>query len=189
MQRVVGLDISLTSTGLAIITRRVEGSTLVNTHTITSRGKRDDGLAERAERIADLASHIATLLGNPKLVVIESPAFGARGGSTLDRSGLWWRVVGELAARNVPTAVCPPTVRAKFATGKGNADKAAVSAAVARLWPDLEVANSDEADAVALAHAGAVRLGWDVETLARHHDCLAGIRWPGNLETTGEEAA
>lgn len=181
MDRVAGIDTSLTSSGVAIITRRVSGDCIATTTTITSRGKRDDGLPERANRMTGLAGDIDRAAGPAVLVVIENPAHGAKGGSPMDRHHLWWLVVARLITRGVPVALCAPATRAKFATGTGRADKAAVSAAVTRLWPGLELANSDEADALALAHAGAVRLGWEVPTLQRHHDALAGIRWPANL--------
>lgn len=181
MIRIAGLDTSLTSTGIGIITRRVSGDCLATATTITSRGKRNDGLPERATRIAGLAEAIDHAVGSVALAVIENPAHGSRGGSPMDRHYLWWLVVSKLIARGVPVAVCAPATRAKFATGSGKADKAAVSAAITRLWPELELTNSDEADAVCLAHAGAVRLGWPVETLQRHRDALAAIHWPADL--------
>lgn len=99
----------------------------------------------------------------------------------MDHHHLWWLVVARLLGRGVPVAVCAPATRARFATGNERADKAAMSAAVARLWPAVEITHSDVADAVALAHAGAVRLGWPVSTLQRHRDALDGVRWPVDL--------
>lgn len=189
MERIAGLDLSLTSCGVGVITRRGDGTCIANCSTFTSRGKRDDGLPERAARIADLAAGVVRHAANAELVVIEGPSHGSRGGSPLDRHGLWWRVAAELIGRGVPVAVCAPATRAKFAAGSGRADKAAVSSAVSRLWPDLSVANADEADAVALAHAGAVRLGWDVVTLERHRDALWAVRWPDGLAPLSEPAA
>jgi Holliday junction resolvasome RuvABC endonuclease subunit len=181
MDRIAGLDLSLTSCGIGVITRRSDHSCIANCTTITSRGKRDDGLPQRAARIAALAADVVRPASTASLVVLEGPSYGSRGGSPLDRHGLWWRVAGELLERGVPLAVCAPATRAKFAAGSGKADKAAVSSAVSRLWPQLDISNADEADAVVLAHTGAVRLGWDVVTLERHRDALAAIRWPAGL--------
>ncbi len=178
MQRVVGLDLSLTCTGIAVITRRVDGSTIANATSITSRGKRDDGLIERAARIADLASAIDRSTSVAVLAVIEAPVYNAKGGSPLDRSFLWWSVVSELIHRGIPVAPVAPTKLKKAVTGSGAADKAAVAAAVTRLWPDVELGNSDQGDALALAHLGAVHLGWSVETLQRHRDAVGGIAFP-----------
>ena len=182
LERIVGLDLSLTSCGVGVITRRVDDTCIAACSTITSRGRRGDGLTERAGRIGALAGEVALAAVPAALVVVEGPSHGSRGGSPLDRHGLWWAVGQELVARSVPVAVCAPATRARFAAGSGKADKAAVSAAVARLWPDLTISNADEADAVALAHAGAVRRGWPVETLARHRDALAAVRWPAGLD-------
>lgn len=135
MQRVAGIDTSLTSSGIGIITRRGDGVCLASATTITSRGRRADGLPERATRITELAQAIDRAVGPVVLAVVESPAHGAQGGSPMDRHHLWWLIVGRLLARGVPVAVCAPATRAKFATGTGRADKAAVAAAIARLWP------------------------------------------------------
>lgn len=178
MDRIVGIDLSLTSCGIGVITRRSGGTCIANCSTIVSRGRRADGLPERAARIARLAADVVHHAAGAVLVVVEGPSHGSRGGSPLDRHGLWWRVAGELLDRGVPLAVCAPATRAKFAAGSGRADKAAVSSAVSRLWPELELANADEADAVALAHAGAVALGWDVVTLSRHREALSAVAWP-----------
>jgi len=188
MDRIAGIDISLTSTGLAVITRRTDGTTLATTTTITSRGRRADGLPERATRIAELTTAIDHAAGPCVLAVIEGPAHGATGGSPLDRHHLWWSVIDHLLARGVPVAVCAPATRARFATGNGRADKAAVSAAATRLWPELVIGNADEADALVLVHAGAVALGWSVPTLERHRESLAAIRWPAGL-TVREQVA
>lgn len=178
MERIAGIATNLTSSGIGIITRRVTGDCLVSATMLTSRGQRGDGLAERATRIAGLAEAIDHAAGAVALAVIEVPSRGCKGGSPMDDHHLWWLVVGRLLGRGVPVAVCTPATRARFATGNERADKAAMSAAVARLWPAVEITTSDVADAVALAHAGAVRCGWPVSTLPRHHDALAGIRWP-----------
>lgn len=176
--RVVGLDLSLTSCGVAVVSRRVDGTTLATCASFTSKGKRADSVADRARRIATLASEVTTGLANPDLVVVEGQSHGSRGGSIVDRAGLWWRVIDGLVARSVPVAVCPPKTRAKAMTGNGSADKAAVSAAVKGLWPDLQIDNGDESDALSLAHLGAVCLGWAVPTLQRHRDALRAIEWP-----------
>jgi Holliday junction resolvasome RuvABC endonuclease subunit len=184
MDRIVGVDTSLTSTGLAVITSRTDGTTLATTTTITSRGRRDDGLPERNTRIHELAGAIDHAAGPCVLAVVEGPAHGSKGGSPLDRHHLWWLVVSGLLARGAPVAVCAPATRARFATGNGRADKAAVSAAISRCWPDLPIENADEADALVLAQAGAVAMGWAVVTLQRHHDALEAIRWPAGWDRT-----
>lgn len=178
MHRVCGLDTSLTATGIAIITQRTNGTCIANTTTITSRGQRADTLTTRAQRITTLRNTILDTIHRPQLVVIEGPSHGSKGGSPLDRHGLWWHTITALIETETPVAVCAPTTRAKFATGTGTADKAAVAAAITRLWPTTHLSNTDEADALVLAHTAAVFLGWDVPTLQRHRDALPAITWP-----------
>jgi len=181
MERIAGIATGLASSGIGIITRRVTGDCLVSVTALTSRGQRGDGLAERATRIAGLAEAIDRAAGPVALAVIEVPSRGGKGGFPMDHHHLWWLVVARLVGRGVPVAVCAAVTRARFATGNERADKAAMSGAVARLWPGVEITHSDVADAVALAHAGAVRLGWPVSILSCHRDALAGIRWPVDL--------
>ena len=159
---IAGVDLSLTSTGVATIT-----STMTNVWTIPTKGKRADPLSDRGVRLRGIADQVLQLTAAADLVVIEGPGYGAPGGSTWDRAGLWWLVVSRLQRLDVPVVVVAPTTRAKYATGKGNADKAAVAVAVAKLFPALEINNSDEADSLALAHLGAVGRGLFTASEAR----------------------
>lgn len=178
MKRIAGADLSLTSSGVAIITQRTDLSCIVNATTITSRGRRGDGLPERLIRIATLAEEIDRAIGTAELVVLEAPSYGSKTASPVDIHHLWMSTAARLTTRGVPIALCVPATRAKALTGSGKGDKAAVAAAVSRLWPDLTLSNSDEADAVALAHLGAIRLGWNVQVLQRHLDAIDAVRWP-----------
>lgn len=172
---IVGLDLSLTCTGIATI---LPGG-WVQTAAITSRGKRDDTLAQRAQRIRDLADRIFdyTPPGHVE-VIIESPSHGQPGGSIWDRAGLWWLIANRLIECHVPVHHAAPTTVKKWIAGKGNADKGAVAAAVQKLFPDLTIGTSDEADALALAHIAAVRAGYSVPTRAGHNpDGWAAVKW------------
>lgn len=181
MERVVGLDLSLTSTGIGVVTRRVDGRCLASASTVVSRGKRADVLTDRDKRIGEIVRDVIRVADRATLVVVETLYSGSKGGSLIDRAGLWWRVVHSMHHHDVPVATCVPTTRAKFAAGSGKADKAVVAAAVSRQWPDLTAANNDEYDAVALAHAGAMWLGWNVPELAHQRETVAsstGLVWP-----------
>ena len=179
MRFVAGIDLSMTSTGIAKI---FEDSVQTSNTTVQSKGKRADDLATRSGRLNALAQAVVEAVTGPTqrpdLVVIEAPSYGSTGASSWDRAGLWWLVVTKLHRLDIPVALCAPTTRAKYATGKGNADKAAVAAAAARLFPDVEISNSDEADALILAHIGAARAGYPVGALQRHHDALQSVHFP-----------
>lgn len=173
LTHVVGIDLSLASTGLAV--HHQDGT--IGTDTITTKGHRGETLAERWARIRRIRDEIRHWLATDRLVVIEGPAGAAPGGSTWDRAGLWWAVV-DLAMQRCPVAVVVPSTRAKWATGNGRADKAAVAVAMSKRAPGVELANSDEADALALAWMGAQWLGWRPVRNKVEQACLDVARWP-----------
>lgn len=174
--RVVGIDPSLAGTGVASVDpSRVDVDTFATTPTT------QPTFIDRDQRLQRIADMVARYVGHTTdLVVIEGPALAKASPHTWDRAGLWWRIVHRLHVARVPVAVCPPTVRAKWATGKGNAGKSAVVAAIARMWPSVPLANDNVADALALATMAAQRLDLTtpIKPLARHRDALDGVAWP-----------
>lgn len=178
-RRVVGVDLSLTGTGIVIIDSRCAPGL----HTFGSTGKRADDLPTRSYRLRTIANHVMTHAHDADLVMLEGPAITRQGGSNWDRAGLWWLVVDNLDTRKI--VVIPPTQVKSFAAGKGNADKAAVAVGMARLWGDVTAANDNEWDALALATMGAQHLGLDVPSRGHHAGVLAKVSWPD----TTEEAA
>lgn len=179
----IGLDLSLTSTGIAVI----GSDQTVTVSRVQSKGSKTATLNDRRERIhkLDLAifQHIVNAhehsLTGPPLVVIEAPSFGqARQGGQHDRSGLWWLVVSR-AGQYYDIAEVAPATRSKYATGKGNAAKDAVLAAVVRRYPQVDVTGNDEADALILAAMGARHLGQPIDDLPKTHlAAMDAVRWP-----------
>lgn len=163
MSTVIGLDLSLTATGLA----EVQDGEVVTTYRVKSAGKKDDNLAAREERLSSLADQIIEWVlegDDPDLVVIESPAYGAKFGSPHDRSGLWWMVVKALRREGFPIATVAPMSRAKYGTGRGNARKPDVLEAVrVNYGPYVAspygIPDDNVADAILLAAMGARILG------------------------------
>lgn len=181
VRSVTGIDLSMTSTGVAWI--GADGDTL--TRSVTSKGKATDDLEARATRIRRLTEDIAYQVPFGELVVIESPSFGSAGAGTWDRSGLWWSVVLFLMDENSNgIAMVAPTTLKKWLTGSGRAEKNTVGVHVGRLFPTTEIKTDDEADALGLAHLGACKLGLPVSRLAIHNDkALAEVKaqWPREL--------
>lgn len=169
---IVGVDLSLTATGVAC--RHGVG-------TITSNGHRDATLTDRHHRMMRLREEVLTWCRDADLVVIESPSLGssARHNHAHDRSGLWWLTVHALHASDIPVAAVTPASRAKYATGKGNASKDEVLAAVVRRYTEPAVGNNNEADALVLAAMGHDALGDPLVTLpATHRTALTAVTWP-----------
>ncbi len=160
---IVGLDFSLTATGVCAIT---DGEA----ECITVGSKKEDAWYEFPERVESIAGQADSWLAPDRhggsgsvadvQLVLESPAFAARS-SSLDRLfGGWWIFAHSLMwifSYSPPLLVTPSQVK-KFATGKGNAGKDEVLLAVARRYPDVQIKNNNEADALVLAAIGAAAM-------------------------------
>lgn len=175
---ILGIDVSLTCTGLAV----AKFGTITETFAVKTKPS-GDSLLDRNNRIGDIFLGVQDFIASvrPALAVIEAPSLASKYGQPHERSGVWWGIVTELHNRQIPVAEVAPTARAKYGTGKGNAAKADVHAAVkaryARL--DLPIKTNDEADAVILAAMGARHLGQPVDDVS--DDQLAAmekVAWP-----------
>lgn len=167
-QRVLGCDLSLTSSGIA--------SSLGWSETITPRRLR--GL----DRLRHLAGAVADLVGDGyQLAVIEGPSYrhGAQRGHD-ELSALRWMVRDRLDRAGLPVAIASPSSVKLWATGRGGAPKTEVARAMDALYPGsglLIGAHYDRADALALAAMGAA---WIAETASAgpQQRALAGVAWP-----------
>lgn len=157
---VIGLDPSLTSTGLAhvdLITNPF-GTPLVTTHRVRSKGRKDDDWEDRWDRINALREDVLAHVPDGSLVVIEAPAYASTTGSMFDRTCYWRDLARDLRDRKA-CVVCPvaPQVRMRYATGYGggaNAGKDNVLASVIKRYPTLNVTGNDIADGVIFAMIG-----------------------------------
>ncbi|GAA1992699.1 hypothetical protein GCM10009718_33010 [Isoptericola halotolerans] len=178
--KIVGLDLSLTSTGVAAI---CDDDTVPAPYAFVDRiTSKPSGstLEARNRRLAIIVDAVhGWVHDGADLVVIEGLAYSSTSGKAAERAGLWWLVVHRLIANGYPVAEVPPTSRAKYATGTGNAAKDAVLAAVVRRYPDVEVTGNDEADSLILAAMGARWLGHPIDDLPKSHlDAMTKVQWP-----------
>lgn len=172
--KVVGVDYSMTSTGVAI--------TGGHTHRVTSKGKADDSLTARQHRLMVIAGRIEELAEGADLVVIEGPSYSSKGAHTHDRSGGWWLVVANLIDQGHLVVEVPPALRMTYATGRGNARKDQVLAETVKRYPDWDVSGNDIADALVLCALGCDWAGHPlVELPQTHRRALAKIAWPASL--------
>jgi crossover junction endodeoxyribonuclease RuvC len=182
---IVGVDLSLTSTGLCA----VRAGKIEALHCVRSTGTDADTIAQTARRIHELEWRIFDWIDGDgaDLVVLEGPSNNSRFGKPHERSGLWWRLTDHLVAKGYPIVVVRPTQRAKYGTGNGNSKKPAVWAAVKERYLPLvperagKLANNDIGDAVILASMASRAYGYPVEpeTLSESIlDSLKGVSWP-----------
>lgn len=157
---VVGLDLSLTSTGVAVVTDR--GRVAVGR--VRSEGKRSDSIRARSERLDSIACEVFAQARLANLVVVERQ-IGQSTGSTHDRSGLWWQVVGELCRVPVPVVAVVPQHMKIYLTGRGTkvGKDETLAAAIKRYGHLVDLSNNDEAEALGLAAMGARHLGFPLE--------------------------
>lgn len=177
MLKLVGLDLSLTGTGVAWSGDR-HGRPTLGMRTVRS-GR--DG----HERLRDICVEVAAICRyNPHLVVIEG-LFVAHNNNTLQLAELHGLIKQQLWANGVPYVLVAPQTRAVYATGNGRADKAAVKAAVEQRYGRL-CATTDEADALVLLCMAADRYGQPIGTPLgepapvpqRCRRALSAVRWP-----------
>jgi hypothetical protein len=170
LYRVAGLDISLTGTGIA---------TAGGTTRVPTKGRRAASIADRHARLRYITGRVLDEVGTVDLACVEGPSHASMGqAGHHDLSGLWWRIVGALADRDIPVAVIPPMSRAKYATGRGNSRKTVVLDA-ARTRYGAILPSDDEADALILRAMGLHHLGQPLaEVPDGHCAALAGCQWP-----------
>lgn len=166
MIRVLGLDLSTASSGLAM----PDGTC----HTLRPRTKNDPG--RRLHEILMLVEPYLRL-AKAQLAVIEIPVVG-RNGTTTRRI---IEVVGVIRARlhehDVRDAEVIATSLKLFATGSGNADKQKVTGYVRNYGG--KVANDDEADAWILRAMGLYAHGELVVPREPFRDeAVRKVRWP-----------
>lgn len=173
--KIVGLDLSLASTGVAVITDH--GTT---THTICSKPTKTPTLLNRTARLYGIKETVLDHVRGADLAVIEAPAYDSRTGFQHERSGLWWAVVKGCLSLGIETVEVTQGSVKKYATGKGNAHKDQVLAAVVRRYLEILVDGNDQADALVLAAMGARAYGRPIETSLPqlHLDAMRGVQWP-----------
>lgn len=166
---IVGIDLSLTSTGISLSNCQVAVSSKY-------RG---------IERIADLTDQIFNVMTNAfpvdtVAVVVEGYSFASRSSHAHSAGELGGVFRYRLWLQGIPWIDVPPTNRAKFATGRGGASKtevvSSVSARTGLVWSGKGA--DDMCDAFILEEMGKTVLGkgqfsWPAKNL----EALDKIDW------------
>jgi len=176
---VLGVDLSLTSTGLAgvAVEGPREGNPNPQVHVETERVQ--SRLAGH-DRLEEILTRVVRVARTAQLVVIEGLAFAAHD-TGRQGAGLSWLVRHELWREGVPVALVPPANRIQYALGKGVGSKDVVLAATVLRYRQLAtVQGNDEADALLLAAMGSRHLGRPIEEElpAKHLAALTKAAWP-----------
>lgn len=176
---VIGLDPSLTGTGLASSNGWCDVIGYKRART------KDPGITQlphpdRLTAMRGLVTRVLEHIGTPTLVVLELPAVSRSGGGAHERGWLWWQLYNQLHKRHIPIGLLAPNARALYATGRGNAPKTLVVDNIARRFPNWHTEGNDNAaDAVALMAAGRDWLGHPITNLPQtHRAALNKAIWP-----------
>jgi Holliday junction resolvasome RuvABC endonuclease subunit len=171
--RVLGLDLSLTATGIADPTGRL--------FTIKPRGRRG------MQRLAYIRNRILEQVAlGTDLVAIEGYSYASKGSSGVSLGELGGVIRLALWEAGTPLAEVPPSCLKKYATGRGNASKDEVLVAcVKRLG--LEPRSNNESDAAWLRAMALDHCGQPLVSLPETHlAALGSITWP---DLAGRSAA
>lgn len=174
MTATVGLDLSMTSTGVAI---HIDGATTL--HRVQSKpcptgppdakskGKPTQTHRDKAKRFNLIRARVLGLFPEGSTVYIEGPSYASTGSGAHDIAGNWWLMVHELMfVWECDVFVVSPAQRCQYATGKGagaEAGKDRVLAAAIRRYPDLDITGNDVADAVVLMALGCRHQGAPID--------------------------
>jgi Holliday junction resolvasome RuvABC endonuclease subunit len=171
---VSGLDLSLTSTGAARL-NLAQGTAELTRLRTRLRGH---------DRLDYLLAGVDAWTHDSDLVAMEGPSYGSMSGrGHHEGAGLWWLVAHRLYRAGRQVAVVSPSALKIYATGRGNAGKDEVLAAVVRRYPAAPVEGNDQADALVLAAMCAHHLGSPLVSLPQKQvRALASVDWPA-LET------
>lgn len=173
---VVGVDLSLSATGLA----SSEGWCRVLGYEDKKRPITKLPHGERLVHMRRVLDAVTEAIGCPDLAVMEGAALSRAGGGAHERGWLWWRVYERLADAGVPIGLVSTNQRILYATGKGSGPKTAVVDAVARRWPQWRTGGNDNAcDAVTLMAAGRDWLLAPITAMPKaHREAISKADWP-----------
>ena len=145
----VGIDLSLTSTGLVFLT----GDGMVDSFNIKTKPKNGSvthRIAYIRDQIMNKFDTFSMVEDKPKFVAIEGYAMGIRGGRSFTIGELGGVVKEHFRQRGIDVYIVPPNNLKKFISGKGTGDKDMVRLELYKKY-GLELPTNDEVDAAVLA--------------------------------------
>jgi len=195
MTAIMGLDLSLSATGLATWYSADHDRTPRVATIRTPADWPDEGRWEKiagtvwrtiAENGPDpfrtliVVEGRINIRGRAELVGGKARITGARGDTTLDLAELRGVIRYGLWRRGVPVAVVHPATLKRFATGNGAANKETmVLAAERRLGAVCPISNNNEADALWLLSMALHHHGRPLCPMpAKNVEALASVTWP-----------
>lgn len=180
--RILGIDSSLTATGLARFDvsnhgLRGEGNTTVfhSDLAVATVGApkpgKDKSKVALTRRVKRLLEGIDPAFEGVDAVGIEGLAYSAGNANAWMLAYVWGRVIELAGDHGLPVTVVATSARAKFAVGKGSGpgtDKDHVLAAAIKAFPGADVSSNNEADAAWVGAAVCHQVGMPVLPVTKY---------------------
>lgn len=147
LMRSLGIDLSLTGTGLVLLEHR--------TRVIARKVFGTDAEQDLMARCSEVASEVLQWIevGKPDVICVEDYAITPNGGNVIKLVSLGAVIRYFFRQKGISYYTVPPNTLKMFATGKGNAGKEQVMMHVYKKWT-FEAVDNNEADAYVLAKMG-----------------------------------
>lgn len=152
--RVMGLDLSLNSTGVSFGKTKLK-KCITKTRIIAPKKTKDT-----MEKIYFVKDNLRIMIKHfkPKKIYIEDLSLGSRGRGMFSLAKLHGVILYIIDRMGIPRVMLPPTTVKKEITGRGNAKKSLVLKALYKRF-SLDIDNEDEADAAAVLLTGLIKEG------------------------------
>lgn len=149
MNDVIGVDLSLTGTGVIVLRNgKIICEKLIKTKPV-------EGVLAELHRLREIVEGVMGVVEKPRLAVIEGLAFLAAGHTTAYAQlvGLNYLLRDRLERSGCPFVIVAPSSLKKFVTGKGNAQKNVILMEIYKRW-HVSFSNDNLGDAYGLAKIG-----------------------------------
>ena len=182
MTRVLGIDTSLTGTGLCRADIQdsgpVEGLDMwtadMETCTVRAPGPtKDKSKRAMARRVNALVEQIEAAITDeplPDLIAMEALAYAAKGEGVWVLPWIFGRVVELAEKHDIPLIVVGTSQVKKYVLGKGagpGTDKDNVMLAAEKRWREADISNNNEADATVVCAVGCRYLGKPIDQVPK----------------------
>jgi len=174
MKTILGIDPSLTSTGIVTL----QGGVVDLTQTTKDMPK-----LETIERVRLIREQVNKVIQHPSialdLIVIEGFSFGSKGRSLFEIAYLGYRIREDLEHfknnEGIPWIEVSPDSVKKFTSNMGTSTKSVMIKEVYKRW-GFDTNSDDLADAYALAQIGRAYLGENNDLTAFQREVIANLK-------------
>lgn len=176
---VLGVDSSLNSTGLCRVEllpwppsrpfRQADEpvQAKISVSTLSTFKCKEKTKREYSRRVTRVIEQIEEAMDGVGLVAIEELAYGAKGEATWVLPWIWGRVIDLCEKHDIPVITVSTTAVKKYVTGNGGCKKEIATLAIVRRWPEVEIVDNNQADALVVAAMGCRYLDLPIDSVPK----------------------